>query len=60
MIFTVPAARALQLSQFNEETGSYEVLAEPVPLDASKLTVMLPLHKATNVITLDLPGHCLN
>lgn len=60
VIFTVPAARALQLSQFNEETDTHEVLAEPVPLDASKLTVMLPLHKATNIITLNLQGHCLN
>ncbi len=60
VIYTLPAARALQLSQFNEESDRYESLAEPLPLDASKLTVMLPMHKATNIITLDLRGHCLN
>jgi len=60
VIFKIPAARAAQLSQFNEDEDSYELLSEPIPLDASKLTVMLPLHKATNILTLDLRGHCLN
>lgn len=60
VIFTVPAARAAQLSQFNEDEDSYELLSKPIPLDSSKLTVMLPLHKATNIVTLDLRGHCLN
>lgn len=60
IVFTVPATRAIQLAHFNEEIDAYELLAEPLPLDASQLTVMLPMHTATNMIRLDLRGHCLN
>ena len=60
VIFTVPAARAAQLAQFNVDIGAYELLSEPLQMEVSQLTVMLPMHKSTNMIRLDLRGHCLN
>ena len=60
MVFTPSSLRALQLSHFNEEHNAYELLPEPLDLDRQKLTLMLPLHKSTNVVSLDLRGHCLN
>ena len=56
----MPPARALQLAHYNEDIGAYELLAHALPLDAGQLTVMLPMHKATSLIRLDLKGHCLN
>ena len=56
----MPAGRATQLAHFNEGIGAYELLAEPAQMDAAQLTVMLPMHKSTNMIRLDLRGHCLN
>ena len=60
MVFTPSSLRALQLSHFSEERNAYEPLPDALDLDRRKLTLMLPLHKATNVITLELRGHCLN
>ncbi len=60
MVFTPSSLRALQLSHFNEERNAYELLPDALDLDRQKLTLMLPLHKATNVISLELKGHCLN
>ena len=60
VVFTPSSLRALQLSHFNEERNAYELLPDALDLDRQKLTLMLPLHKATNVISLELRGHCLN
>lgn len=60
VIFTVPAERAAQLAQYNEDLGAYELLGEAIPMETSQLTIMLPMHKSTNMIRLDLRGHCLN
>ena len=60
MVFTPSKLRALQLSHFNEEHNAYELLPDALDLDRQKLTLMLPLFKATNVISLELRGHCLN
>ena len=60
VVFTISSLRALQLSHFNEERNCYELLPDALDLDRQKLTLMLPLHKATNVINLELRGHCLN
>lgn len=60
VVFTISSLRALQLSHFNKERNCYELLPDALDLDRQKLTLMLPLHKATNVISLELRGHCLN